>query len=352
MPRIIYICFYEYFDHENYENRNFTKYPDINSNFFNYPKVYEPYFNDYLPFRNELVQLNGIIDYYIFRDVNYTSLTFYGKEYNQFWKYEIKNYAGEIHVTDLELEQMKNNLINFRDELSKNNIDVIFMICPNKSSVYNEYVPYYVNKVRVNSTDIIMQYITNNTDINIFYAKDELIKYKDKYQLYYKYDSHWNNLGGYVGFMNLIKKLNGSYNVIDIDNTTITEYTNIRYIDRNKYLEKPDTYFYISNFTTNEFHFLSSNGGGYGLYAYTESDSENNEEVLFLRDSFGYYMFDYMASYFKRLTFLHIYNFNYKHLIDKKPSIIVYEVAEHDLKNVFLNLIPKYEIEKINTLEN
>ena len=46
LPKIIYVCFYEYFDHENYENRNFAKYPDINANFFNYPKMYEEYCED------------------------------------------------------------------------------------------------------------------------------------------------------------------------------------------------------------------------------------------------------------------------------------------------------------------
>ncbi|OEJ16145.1 hypothetical protein BFL38_11940 [Brachyspira hampsonii] len=60
LPNIVYTMFYKHFNHENLDNRNFNKYPNIQSNFIDFPKNYEAYFNDYLPFRNELIILKKI----------------------------------------------------------------------------------------------------------------------------------------------------------------------------------------------------------------------------------------------------------------------------------------------------
>ena len=58
MPNIIYRIFYDSFDHTNYENRTLASKPIlVLTNINEYPKKYEEYFNDYLPFRNELVKL-------------------------------------------------------------------------------------------------------------------------------------------------------------------------------------------------------------------------------------------------------------------------------------------------------
>ena len=133
-----------------------------------------------------------------------------------------EKYIGieKYNFTEKELEKAKNNLIHFRDELKKKNIDFIFMVCPDKQSIYFEYMPDYIKRKSIKSgTDIFVEYIKNNTDIKVVYPKEELLKYKDKYQLYYKYDTHWNNLGAYIGYSELMKSLN--IYVDNIDNVNI-----------------------------------------------------------------------------------------------------------------------------------
>ena len=63
MPNIIYNLFYDKFDHNNYDNRVLDQKPNLSFyNLSEYPNLYDKYFNDYIPFRNELIQLKNVVD--------------------------------------------------------------------------------------------------------------------------------------------------------------------------------------------------------------------------------------------------------------------------------------------------
>lgn len=224
IPNIIYKIFYKNFDHTNYENRTLASKPIfMSTNINEYPKKYEEYFNDYLPFRNELVKLKNLNDIFMFKNI-FSRRVLLGKYKWLFTKDAnlTEKYIGieEYNFTEKELEKAKNNLIYFRDELKKKNIDFIFMVCPDKPFIYFKYMPDYIKRKSIKSgTDIFVEYIKNNSDIKVVYPKEELLKYKDKYQLYYKYDTHWNNLGAYIGYSELMKSLN--IYVENIDNVNI-----------------------------------------------------------------------------------------------------------------------------------
>ena len=286
MPNIIYKIFYENFEHNNYENRTFASSPILAlPNINEYPKKYEEYFNDYLPFKTELVKLKNLSDIFVFKNV-FVRRVLLGKnkwlidkDGNLNEKYMgIKRY----YFTEEELETAKNNLIHFRDELKKKDIDFILMICPDKQSVYSEYMPDYIKrKSAKNDTDIFVEYIKNNTDIKVVYPKEELLKYKDKYQLYYKYDTHWNNLGAYIGYSELMKSLN--IHVDNIDNVNIkslegyerfnfnihfyNDMANMMSLSKIKYYNDDKTYiisnYIINNYETN--YFISWNNFSYNL---------------------------------------------------------------------------------------
>lgn len=85
-----------------------------------------------------------------------------------------EKYIGieKCNFTEEKLEKAKNNLIHFRDELKKKNIDFIFMVCPDKQFIYSEYMPDYIKrKSTKNDTDIFVEYMKNNTDIKVVYLK-------------------------------------------------------------------------------------------------------------------------------------------------------------------------------------
>ncbi|CRF33999.1 hypothetical protein BRSU_1807 [Brachyspira suanatina] len=355
MPNIIYKIFYDKFDHTNYENRVLSSKPiiDIN-NLDTYPKLYENYFYDYIPFRNELIQLKNIIDIKIFQNI-ISDRVILGKDnwllFKDYHFNAINKYIGLdcSYYTDEELDLVKNNLLNFRNELKKSNIDFILMICPDKEIIYSEYMPNYIKRKRtLTSTDQFIKYM-ENTDIKIVYPKEELIKYKDKYQLYYKYDTHWNNLGGYIGYSEFMKKIN--INVIPLSNLMILNSGKISgdlaIMANSVKLFSDDNTYMISNYNIKNYSILK---GDKHFNSVTISDNNRNKNILFIRDSFLIAMYDYMASYFYKSFIIHRNHINNNDdIINDKPDIVVFETVERDLKNFLFNIVPNTTIiEKIN----
>ena len=364
MPNIIYKIFYENFDHINYENRTLASKPIlVSTNINEYPKNYEEYFNDYLPFKTELVKLKNLSDIFVFKNV-FDSRALLGKNKWLIDKYGNLNqkYMGieRYYFTESELETAKSNLIHFRDELKKKNIDFILMVCPDKQSIYFEYMPNYIKrKSTKNDTDIFVEYIKNNTDIKVVYPKEELLKYKDKYQLYYKYDTHWNNLGAYIGYAELMKSLN--IYVDNIDNLNIkslngnerfnfdihhyNDMANMLSLSRLKYYNDDKTYI-LSNYITKNYetnYYISFNNFSFNSKSYS---NENN--IMIIRDSYAMNMLDYIATGFIQSEFIHMDIFKNENITEYKPNIVVFELAEKWLKDRILNTIPNYKIEEIN----
>ena len=355
MPNIIYRIFYKNFDHTNYENRTLASKPIfMSTNINEYPKKYEEYFNDYLPFRNELVKLKNLNDIFIFKNV-FNRIVFLGKE-----KWLFHKWNNIYSFNEEELETAKNNLIHFRDELKKKNIDFILLICPDKQLVYPKYVPNYIKgKLPNNGTEIFVEYIKNNTDIKVVYPKEELLKYKDKYQLYYKYDAHWNTLGAYIEYTQLMKSF-GIYidNIDNVDikdfdgnqsyNLGVYQYNDMAYLlslNSLKYYNDDKTYI-ISNYITKNYetnYYISSENFSFNSKSYKSKDN-----IIIIRDSFGLNMIDYIATGFRQSKFIHLDTFKNENITECKPDIVVFQLVEWDLKGRILNIIPNYKIEEIN----
>ena len=275
-----------------------------------------------------------------------------------------EKYIGieEYNFTEKELEKAKNNLIHFRDELKKKNIDFILMVCPDKPFIYFKYMPDYIKRKSIKSgTDIFVEYIKNNTDIKVVYPKEELLKYKNKYQLYYKYDTHWNNLGAYIGYSELMKSLNIC--VDNIDNVNIkslsanerfnfggiyhyNDMANMLSLSKIKYYNDDKAYiisnYIMKNYETN--YYIS-----YYNFSFNSKYYKSKDNIMIIRDSFIMGMLDYIATRFKQSEFIHIDSFKNENITEYNPDIVVFEsVEKYLIKDRMLYVIPNYKIEEIN----
>ena len=355
MPNVIYKIFYKHFDHNNYENRTFASSPILAlPNINEYPKKYEEYFNDYLPFKTELVKLKNLSDIFVFKNV-FNRIVFLGKE-----KWLFHKWNNTYSFNEEELETAKNNLIHFRDELKKKDIDFIFMVCPDKQLIYPEYVPNYIKgKLPNNGTEIFIEYLKNNSDIKVVYPKNEFLKYKDKYQLYYKYDAHWNTLGAYIGYTELMKSLNihvdniDNVDIKDFDgnqsyNLGIYQYNDMAYLlslSKIKYYNDDKTYI-ISNYITKNYetnYYILDN-----YFSFNSKSYKSDNNIMIIRDSYAMNIIDYIATGFKQSEFIHIDSFKNENITEYKPDIVVFQLVEWDLKGRMLNVMPNYRIEEIN----
>jgi hypothetical protein len=78
------------------------------------------------------------------------------------------------------------------------NCKVAILFAPNKENVYYDYMPSTYNHAERSSTDLLVEYLIDK-GVNAVSPKAALLSNARDHQLYYSYDTHWNQLGAYIG---------------------------------------------------------------------------------------------------------------------------------------------------------
>ena len=115
-------------------------------------------------------------------------------------------FKGTNLMTDAELQDYVNTMNTLKALCDQKGIQLQICIWPNKEQVYPEYTgitPVTQNK----RIDRLVSYVTKNSDIKIIYPLAELKAANQYFDTYLKYDTHWNNAGGFVGYQAMMKSL-------------------------------------------------------------------------------------------------------------------------------------------------
>ncbi len=318
------------------ENRILKEKPILSvHNIKEYPKEFETYYTDNLPFKSDFVTLNSYIKYK-FLNKSPVDYVIKGKEdwlfYNSKYRGdadEIADYRGTNHYTNEQLELIKQNVLSKKAYLDEKGIEFYLFIAPNKTTIYSEYVPNYFKPITSKSrVDILVEYLKENTDINIIYPKQELLEAKNQYQVYYKLDTHWNNLGAYIGAKQLINKINISDKLPELNNLVITNST-IKTGDLSSMINivgwLNDTEYIIDNYKADIVAEIIENENSKLRY---KSNNYNNNKLLMFRDSFTTALTPYLTKEFEESLFIWNHSFNKELIEEENPSIVITEFVE------------------------
>lgn len=116
----------------------------------------------------------------------------------------IGDYEGTNRYTSAELNNILSAALRTQQELEGRNIKFAIMVAPNKENIYAEFMPDIYTHAEVSSTDILIDYLKEK-GVNIINPKEELLDHHSQFQLYYSYDTHWNQLGAYIGVKNILE---------------------------------------------------------------------------------------------------------------------------------------------------
>ncbi len=183
----------------------------------NFARDFEAYYNDTFAGRKKLLKKYGKIQYKLGID---NGITIQGQNGWAFYDsakvpdgYTLIDYFGEVRFSEEELLQMASGIKKAKDFYAKQGIDYIIVIAPNKEAMYTENMPERLQKQRVSTDsrmDLAVAYLQKHTDVKIINFKDALLKAKAEMpiELYFPKDSHWNEVGAYVGYQNMAEYLN------------------------------------------------------------------------------------------------------------------------------------------------
>lgn len=195
------------------ENRALTEWPGLKFDKM-HTEWYGHYVEDRVAFRDAAIRLNADISYCLFGEFS-EKLHMPGKEGYIFPADEgyVQNYQ-RLNVD----EQLMDDLMTY---LSRSNAYIkekgglfVFMIAPNKSSVYGEYMPegIYVDETRESTLDMAERKLEELLIPHVV-PHEEFRKIKEKEQIYnQKYDcAHWNDLGAFYGLSMVDEVIHEAY---------------------------------------------------------------------------------------------------------------------------------------------
>ena len=329
------------------EKRDLLEMPILNAEGLEeYPVKFENYYNENFGFRKKMVSLSATLKVKIFDTSPKSERVVVGKEgWLFYWKDVIrKSYLNENPFQEKSLGGYGKIINEVNDFMKTQNRIFMVTVYPNKHSIYEEYIPNRFKKLKKNNIkriDGMYDFLNVNSILNVDHR--ELLKRKtDKGALYLKNDSHWNSLGAYYAYENIINILSEEDSTVmkplsinQFQTKTIPDYKkgdllDLLGIDNSKgYFN--DTYI---KFTPNRKIRTNKKMNVYGNSSFVidNLDAENEATILFFGDSFSYELLRFMPAHFKKTIFIRNINLD-KALIEKiDPSIIVYGIVERNLE--------------------
>ena len=185
-----------------------------------YPAGLASYYSDHFGFRNTFVRHYRKLKYTI-GDSTSDNLTLgkdgwlflgntseaYKKHGDPFGDVRNKNLYSEV-----ELAAFANNIASFKAWLKERGIEYIFVIAPNKHTIYFDKLPDYIKRSGEKSaTDQLVDYLTQNTDVEIVDLRAALIEGRKSHEVYFKTDTHWNHHGANIAQYEIMKRIENRF---------------------------------------------------------------------------------------------------------------------------------------------
>ena len=343
-PGAVYFFARPYLNTENTENRQLAEMPSLSFDSLKglsdslqaFPSLFNSFYNDHVPFRSQLIELNSILSVELFGDSASDSVVL-GKDNWLFYTDEesIEDYKGTNLYTQEELDVIRDNCLASKEYLEKRGIEFVVLIPSNKEDIYSDKLPDYITKRGELTRAQQVVDCLRDAGIRVVYPREELLEYKDEYDLYWHYDTHWNNLGAYIGARALLEEL--GVDVPEVEELTLTPSTFSGYdlagmMNLRSYYENTrpaDVNYDISGYETNNMTVLQAVDATELIY---QSDAPDKRRLFMVRDSFAGSMAPVLASNFS-YTYMPHWNgcFEQSMIDEQQPDIFVYEVVERRL---------------------
>lgn len=337
IPCFMWLIWGEGLDSVNYENRMPAERPSFDTNAYgSYFIEYESYFNDHLPLRNKMIFWNSWINYCIF-GVPTSDRVIAGKEKWLFYGdvsdgNPVGDYEGTDSFSAEEINQMCETSLNVQNRLEEMGICFAVIIPTNKERIYAEYMPDYYTYSEASKTDLMIEALQEK-NVHIINPKESLLNQASQYQLYYSYDTHWNQLGGYVAVCDILKpwkiKTERLTDLSILSSELSENYHVCAEDDLANMLNLRDSVFYDEiEYTIKENYEVDWSQLMYASTYFNNKAAVNDEKVLLLGDSFRAAMIPALCTYFSEVYVVHHSSYTYDLLKEISPDYLIVEYVE------------------------
>lgn len=333
-------------DSASHENRTLSAFPVLTGigELSSYTAALENYLNDHLPYKNQLVAVNANARTALRLDqtmVHYLvgGQVIIGKENWLFYngtepESTLDDYLCNNLYTEQELREIAEGYTALNEKYRSEGIEFVLFIPPNKEQVYPEFMPdSLVPLGQVSRTDQLTEYLSEHTDVPVIYAKEELTREKEEgYQVFYKYDTHWNKLGAFVGVQLINEALQGEKSSLSevtveaVDGEVPNDLAGVLGL-AGSLVEPKDLV--IKDYQPGvSVQITSDNKQPLGEFISYASNAADSRKLVMIKDSFSINMMEYLPYDYAETAFVTDSAQAKQYIEENHPDIVILEVVE------------------------
>ena len=210
-PGLLWLGVNPFCDTTNYENRTLTSFPTAQTSIEQWPGQFEDWLEDHAPFRNGFLTLKAGADRLV--GSLDSSNVLLGKEGWLFLQdvsdsKSLSDYQGLTSYSQEEMAALAGTLEKLNQVLAQKGSRLALIFAPAKEGVYSQYMPDSIPVVsRPTRVQALVEYLNQNTQVPVLFPLEELNTAGAQTQVYYKYDTHWNDVGAWLAAQQLLEAL-------------------------------------------------------------------------------------------------------------------------------------------------
>jgi len=308
-----------------------------------FPAQFEAFYNDHFGFRGTLIGWRSRIKVSLLAE-SPTPLVVIGRDGWLFYagdtaeQQSLKDYEGLMPLSAETLQSMFTRLVQRRDTLARQGIKYLFVVVPNKHTIYGEYLksvrPGH-SETRLDQFDALVNRRGFQDYLDL---RETMTNAKGLGALYYKVDSHWNMLGGWIGQHRILERISSMLSVPDLKPLTAYKTSYLKktsgdltllmgldggFADEDILLQLPEP-----PTEPSKTPYVSDKSNGF----VTELKDDRLPTVVVFGDSFlDAYLAYFLADHFRRAVFIRSLEWNQDLVEREKPDLVITEIAERNL---------------------
>ncbi len=296
----------------------------------------EAYFNDHFGYRKCLVQWNNKLKWFVFQDKN--SNVIIGKNG---WLFPtdaemVDHYSGQLQFTPEQLHDWQVLLEKRRDWLAKRGIAYLFVMAPDKQTIYPEELPAWVVKVNPQTkVDQFFAYMKEHSTVPVLDLRNVVRDGKQLHPTYLQTDTHWNFFGGFLAYQELVRRMAPLVPALKLEPMPLSSFTLTN-------LPQPagDVAKLLGLSVTESNGFVLTPKPGLPKFTSKMSPPDQPKEpkftdnpnvkgrMIIFQDSFAMCWFPFLGYNFNEVVYLWQYDFDPAWIEREKPDIVVNEMLE------------------------
>lgn len=315
------------------------------------------YFNDHFGFRKLLIRINNHLKGRLFHDTSAGLPVLIGKDGWLYYSGDrmLENWTRESSFNNQDLENWRHLLETRRDWLRARGIKYIFVVPPDKQTVYPEYLPDWIEKgAKPSKIQQLVQYMKLHSTVEILDLSQILINAKKVRVDYLKTDTHWNLFGSFVGCQTMLRALHQQMpelKPLPLDSYDWKVKNQIPgdlavLLGRTDSYTEPNGVEAIPVAPLHELNVLYDSAGvptgdnPEHRPCYTVNEKAAGKAIVF-RDSFAINWYPFLGQSFKEVLYMWQYDWDRPLIEREKPDVVIDEIVER-----FFNIENPVELER------